>query len=53
MSSDESWKKFVLDEWVEKATRKSLTAIKITPSYGCTILAISRGYTLLDGRVLQ
>ncbi|MGA8271106.1 MAG: hypothetical protein WB919_06060 [Candidatus Sulfotelmatobacter sp.] len=51
--SDESWKKFVLDEWVEKATRKSLTAIKITPSYGCTILAISRGYTLLDGRVLQ
>ena len=46
---DERKKTFALDEWVEKATRKGLTGLEITPSYGCTILAIFKSHTLLDG----
>jgi hypothetical protein len=49
--SDEYKKTFVLEEWVEKASRKGLRAVEITPSYGCSVLAIFKGYTLLDGRV--
>jgi hypothetical protein len=49
--SDEHKKTFVLDEWVEKAAKKGLAALEITPSYGCSILAIFNGYTLLDGHV--
>jgi hypothetical protein len=47
--SDEHKIPFVLDEWVEKATRKGLTALEITPSYGCAILAIFKSHTLSDG----
>ena len=48
--SDEHKKTFVLKEWVEKAAQKGLTALEITPSYGCTILAVFKNHTLLDGR---
>ncbi len=48
--SDEHKKTFVLKEWIEKALQNNLTALEITPSYGCTILAVFKSYTLLDGR---
>jgi hypothetical protein len=47
--SDEHKKTFVLDEWVKEATRKGLTAIEITPSYGCTILAIFKSHSFSAG----
>ena len=47
--SDEHKKTFALDEWVKEATRKGLTAIEITPSYGCTILAIFKSHSFSAG----
>src|SRR5258707_9845366 len=46
--SDEHKKTFVLKEWIEKAVQKGLTALEITPSYGCTILAVFKSYVLVD-----
>jgi hypothetical protein len=47
--SDEGKRTFVLGEWAEKAAQKVLTAIEITPSYGCTILAIFKSHHFSDG----
>ena len=47
--SDEHKKAFALDEWVKEATRKGLTAIEITPSYGCTVLAIFQSHSFSAG----
>lgn len=47
--SDERKKTFAFDEWVKEATRKSLTAIEVTPSYGCTILAIFKSHSFSTG----
>ncbi len=47
--SDEHKKTFALEQWVEQSPRKGLKALEITPSYGCTILAIFKSHTFLDG----
>jgi hypothetical protein len=47
--NDEHKKTFAFDEWVKEATRKGLTAIENTPSYGCTILAIFRSHSFTAG----
>lgn len=47
--SDEDKKAFLSNEWVENAEQKGLTALEITPSYGCTILATFGSHSLLNG----
>jgi len=49
--SDEHKKKFVFEDWVEKAKQKGVHALEITPSYGCTISALFRSHTIVDGHV--
>jgi hypothetical protein len=50
--SDEHKKSFVLQDWVGKAKEKGLTAIEITPSYGCRLSALFRSHTIAVGHVL-
>jgi hypothetical protein len=42
---------FSLIDWVETAKRTGLQGLEIVPSYGCSILAIFRSYTLTAGSV--
>ena len=49
--SDEYKKSFVLKEWVAKAKEKGLSAIQITPSYGCSLSALFRSKTITGGHV--
>lgn len=47
--SEELKRAFIMNTWVEGAKKKGLQAIEITPSYGCSIAALFKGYTLVAG----
>jgi hypothetical protein len=49
--SDEHKKKFVFQDWVEKATQWGMNALEITPSYGCCLLALFRNHTIVGGHI--
>ena len=46
--SDERMKKFDMAQWRVKAESEKLKVLAISPSYGCSLLAIFRDYEFLD-----
>jgi hypothetical protein len=50
--SEQHKKNFALKDWIGKTQEKELTAIEITPSYGCSLLALFKIQAIFRGHVL-
>ena len=48
--TDEPWKGFVMQDWIQAAKRRGLQAIEISASYGCEAQILFQHYELLQGQ---